>query len=329
MKRFIALASAIVGLAACDAVESGLTLRGIAPNNGEYDPLTGQIECSFDAEGSIFPLGMIMDVGYTKSWRLPIMFQNGLKGGDYVFGAGDPARQTDNKFPNAVRPLRFEILWECDSQGFSSDLEALIVPAFHPTLPFCLDRRADVNAEFVGFDVVEARGASVEPGEAGLAVVGVVPYQLGVAFDDALRIATLADRCCRVPGSNCDGQNSSDPACGELEDIFATLAPGELSVPSTAANAPSRDLLRFRPFAIFDGNYIQSVDPRYEESAESPFYQLRFRGVLEGVTTIGDSVVSDEIVEGVGLCRNCGSVGAGGKRVVNVNSHTACYGVDL
>ncbi|MBI4817624.1 MAG: hypothetical protein HY791_15285 [Deltaproteobacteria bacterium] len=327
MKRFIALAA--LGLAGCDAVESGVHLVGIASNQGLFDPLTGSVTCTFNADSLIEPLGIVLDLGYSKTFRLPLIVENGLKEGDFSVGGGSNERRSVERFPHDVRPVRFEIRWECDSQGFSSDLEALIVPAFHPTLPFCLDRRADVNQEFVGFDVVEARGRSIEPQAPGLAIAGVVPYQLGVAFDDALRVAVLADRCCRVPGSNCDGQNTSDPACAELEDIFATIAPGELSVASTQANTPSRDLIRFRPFAIFDGNYIQSIDPRYEESAQSPFYMLRLRGVLESVNPVGESLLSDEIVQAVGLCKNCGNLGGLAKRVPFVTDHTACYGINL
>ncbi len=295
MKRTtLALCSATALMAGCDAVDNALLIRGVVT------PGTG---CSVEA-GDVFQYNLVLDTASYRTMSLPLSVQNTLSVVPLDLGSMGVTLEVDNN--NSITPLRMELRWECDSNGFSSDLGALVLPAFNLRDPFCLDRRDDTQT-FVGFDFAQAEGSAIPPEEDGVAVVRAIPQQLGDAFDDLFTIAEYADSCCRE-STGCDGQATSMASrCSELLARFSALDPTGrfgLSVQSSQAGQASRDLARFRPFAIFSGDYWLQFEAT--PALVGATYPMRLRGFLEGVTPDGQTQVSNEAAIGIEVCKNCG-----------------------
>jgi hypothetical protein len=295
MKRTtLALCGGMALMAGCDAVDNALLIRGV------LTPGTG---CSVEA-GDTYQNNLVLDTANYRTMALPLSVDNTLSVVPLNIGTMAAALDTQNN--NSITPLRMELRWECDSNGFSSDLGALVLPAFNLRDPFCLDRRDDTQT-FVGFDFAQAEGSAIPPEEDGVAVVRAIPQQLGDAFDDLFTIAEYADRCCRE-STGCDGQATSMTSrCSELQARFSALDPTGrfgLSVQSSQAGQASRDLTRFRPFAIFSGDYWQQFETNPPRVGAT--YPMRLRGFLEGVTPDGQTQVSNEAAIGIEVCKNCG-----------------------
>jgi len=325
MKRLTLLTLA-AGILACDVPDSGVVIRGVLGNT--EDLMAGSaLKCTFEADDepeAAFLL--VLDTAYTLQHTYPIQVENLLGGEERNFGTmTDPAFVED---PNWLQPLRMDVRWECDVSGFSADLGPLILPTFDPALPFCLETRAEANESFRGFDVVSVSGQAIGPRDKGLVFASVVPYDMGRAFAEALDIATFADSCCRE-STNCNGQNPGAPGCAALEAIFRALDPtgATLQVPSPDPTQPSEDLLTFRPFARFDGEYNLVVDPASGDSETGAMYPMRFRGVMEFVNNGGDLVTSTEYAETVRFCRACGPKISATVRNPFYDDSNACYAI--
>ena len=291
MKRLVWVSAMAFGLMACDAVDSAVIQRGVAEGPG-VGAAPGSA-CLFKAGGNSV-VGIVLDTAVSYRLSLPISVSNTLAIVDRNFGGANFA--IEEAAPNQITPLRYEVRWECDATGFASDLGALIVPTFNPKAPFCLNARADTSSDFIGFDFVPVEGGLIDPSSDGVVVARVVPYQLGQAFADTFRVATLADDCCRnSPG--CDGQSQTQ-SCRDLADVFNALDPRKdfnLSVPSQTAGQASPDLARYRGFSVYDGTYMIGVSTENLNSALGATYPLRVRGVLEVATTDGYTLQSNEL----------------------------------
>ncbi len=310
MNRISLLTACGLAVTACDAGETSLVVLGIAIASS--DPSAPTV-CAVKASETEFGPPMVLDTAVSYKMSLPFSVTNNLDA---------------DTLTNMATPVRMEARWECDSNGFTSELGALVVPAFDPRRPFCLDRRADTTEDFVGFDFVPLRGGAIAPATAGLSTAKVVPFQLGAAFDEALQIAVLADKCCRKPMSGCDGQdNTANSECVQLTDIFTALDPDGrfgLSVASNQAGTPSSDLLFYRPFAVFDGSYDASITTHdHGVLALGARYPMRFRGILEYLLQDGRSITTNEHMVEISVCRNCGP--AAGPTTRNPHTIDPCY----
>lgn len=301
MNRVIAAAVLSTSVMGCNAIDTSVIIQGVVP------PELGMGGgCTFKPSDE-FVSNIVLDTAGSFQLLLPLAVENRQPAIEDDLGS--PSTPQVIPFPSDWTPLRFELRWECDSNGFTSNLGALIVPAFHPSLPFCLDKRADANQEFVGFDVVPAEGGAIAPEEIGVAVIRPVPFQLGQAINDTFRIAVLADECCRLANTNCDGSDQTPGnSCKTLQDIFATIDPMNLSVSSGKAQQPSEDLLTFRGFSVFDGSYAARTNSTPDQPLIGAFYPMRLRGTLEGMNGDGSLVTSSEIGQQVGFCRTCGQI---------------------
>lgn len=268
------------------------TILGVSKVDAPIDEATGLVtSCNYEASESAFTTNILLDTAAALQLTLPFTVRN------------DAAQATDE-----IRPLRMNVRWECDSNGFSGNIGPLVVPAFDPELPFCRSTR-DEEELFVGFDAVPASGATV-PGAGGLAVVSaqVVPFALGSAIDETFQIAALAEQCCfETRTSNCDGQ-SSGLACTRLSEFFAALDGDGSRLQVGATTGPSEDLVRFQAFALFNGDSACLRDRALCDSStvQGPAYRMRLRGELEFLGAAGELWGSDEVTTDIDFCRNCG-----------------------
>lgn len=316
----------MTGLAACSIPDTNVRIVGVAATSGEIDDATGLVsECVFDSGDDFEPSGLILDTAVSLQISLPLRVQN-----DTVQAAIQVQQQPvqiNLTPPTSIRPLRMDVVWECDSNGFSGDLGPLVLPAFDPVVPFCLDKRADTQ-NFVGFDVVSASGGSIDGGGGrGIANVGVVPFAMGQAIDETFRIAALAEQCCfETRASNCDGQ-STGLSCTRLTQIFQALDPTGSSLQVAVQAGPSEDLVRFQTFAIFNGENLCARDRTLCDSSflQSPAYKMRLRGVMEFLKADGALVTSDEYTKDLSFCRNCGYWNGQQKFPEFSNPNMQCY----
>lgn len=294
-------------LAACSVPDTNVRIVGVAMTSGDIDDATGIVDkCEFDSADDTEPSGLVLDTAAALMVSLPLKVLNDTVQAD-IQVQQQPV-QINLSPATAIRPLRMDVVWECDSNGFSGDLGPLVLPAFDPVVPFCLDKRADTQ-NFVGFDVVSASGAAIQGGGGrGIASVGVVPFAMGQAIDETLRIAALAEQCCfETRASNCDGQSNALP-CTRLTQIFQALDPTGSNLQVAVQTGPSEDLVRFQAFALFNGANLCARDRTLCDSSflETPAYKMRLKGVMEFLKADGSLVTSDEYTKDLSFCRNCG-----------------------
>jgi hypothetical protein len=274
-------ASLGLALIACNAPDTSLLLRGAVV--GERDMMTGA--CMFDPEGGENLLGIRLDVETQLSLYLLVRADNTLTPPITDIDS-DPDDQL--KYREDITPIRFDYRWECDSLGFASDLGPLYLPQFSTTQPFCLDNRDDTTKSFVGFDVINATGASIPAGATGGVEIRPIPAQLGLAIRDMFALAALAEGCCAT-AAGCEGvQNGANQACSDLAAYFADVG---------IINNQVEEAQRYRPFSLFNGN----AGPAAMLGVGAPTYQLRMRGVLEGTTGSGDTITSNEYIQDIGI----------------------------
>lgn len=311
MNRLNLLLSGALVLTACEVQDTSVTILGIGL--AEFDAMKGT--CTLQASEDDFNHKLVLDTAASFSLIVPLTVRNSLP---------------EDPYPGAVTPIRMESRWECDSDAYATELGAFVVPTFDPRRPFCLNRRTDTSGGFTGFDFVPLEGPAISGQTVGLSIAKAIPYHLGAAFDEALQIAVLADKCCRTPQSNCDGSDTTPGGeCSRLRDVFATLNSGsrsELKVESDAPGQPSGDLQLFRPFAVFDGSYDLSI-PNHDHSGLllGANYLMRFHGIAEYLRQDGDSLTTNETAVEIGVCRNCGTVNSGANNQRNPFSHDPCY----
>lgn len=289
----LSIAFGALALAACEDVDSTLTVLGAAAS--EEDNV-----CVFDPEGEDYLLDIHFDAARNDSLALALRVQNNLQGGLIDLG-GNAVGEDNLTIPAAVTPIRMDFRFECDTNGFSDELGALFVPQFSTDKPFCLQKDA---REFQGFDVVQASGKAISPNnEIGIAFVRPITVQLARAFGEVFLLAGLAEDCCQSIPGGCTEDNlrnvptTGNDACGELQDVFETIAPSKLSVNEID------DVQKFRPYSLFD--WSNAVPPGRPPATIGVSYPMRLRGVLEGVTGDGSIVSSTEYYETVNICANC------------------------
>lgn len=301
MKRLSSALALALFTAGCSVPETGLAILGAIPPDGET--------CVFSATGDIFTSEATFDSELALGLSVFFRVRNDLTGAQVDIGTMDNPRLLTP--PNVVTPLDFDARWECDSNGFSTNVSALILPAFSPDpeQPFCLNRRSEIT-DFKGFDLVPASGGGISPnGGQGVVQVEAIPRDLGQAFDDLFKIAALADACCTVPNTGCSGTDMTPGGpCAQLAQAFATLDPDGtfLTVQAPSADQQSEDLITYAAFARFNGDHITARDPQVQRSLLAPSYPMRFRGFLEGLSGDGSLVRSTEGSIKINVCRSCG-----------------------
>ena len=280
------LAAGALPFLGCDAPDSSLVILGvIAP---DVQDMMGSVSCEFDAATEDSVLGLSIDVAQQLSLLLVLRVQNTLQASMVEI---DDEPENFISYSEAVSPLRFDFRWECDSVGFSADLGALYVPQFSVNQPFCLDNRDETGGSFIGFDVIPATGGTIPAGGFGAVEIRPITPTLGLALNDMFTLAALAQGCCSSTEGCAGVESGANMECVRLQSLFNDV--GILQNQTEAAQ-------RYRPFAMFDG----AVPPA--DQFPSNTYQLRIRGFLEGVTTSGETVTSNEWAQDIGIGRNLG-----------------------
>jgi hypothetical protein len=307
----------------CGVSSTELTIEGV------LFPMSMGGTCSFPIAGpaaATLAGPMVFDTARSLSTHMPLNVENRLDNLNHDLTSGKPDPSVVNNV-NTVSPLRMDIRWECDSIGFRADLGPLVVPAFDFVKPFCLDKRSQTTSTFVGLDVIPASGDTIPPGDNwGMVDITPIPYELGQALDELFTVAAYADDCCRN-SQDCSGtgqagcgmagpgvQCAAGCSCCLVDKLFATLDKNQMQrTPFSQGTPQNKDLVRFAPFAEFNGDYwVKNVEtanggtPR-EVGDE---YQMRMRGVLEGVISDGTLVSSDQFAWEFDLCKQCGAYDA-------------------
>ena len=146
MKKYW-LAGLALATTACNNVETALLIKHAAAADDT---------CVFEEGGDAVLPNITFDATSGDALSLFLRVENLLQGGQINYGSDEnPDLQT---IPNTVTPVRFDLRWECDSNGFSDDLGDLYLPQFSATESFCL---SDDTRDFVGFDVVPATGNTI------------------------------------------------------------------------------------------------------------------------------------------------------------------------
>ena len=283
MKK-LGLGACVLSLAACNNVDVGLVPL--------YVPAPELMDgaCTFDPTGEQL-LFIRTDVSQNRALSLQVAAENILDPIEVVIQQDGPMEVF--RSPNRIEPRRFDYRWECDSSGFTNH-GPLVLPAFDPSRPFCIDDRDETTRDFVGFDVIPASGNAIGPGDTGLIQIRPVTPQLSDAVLEVFQIAQLADQCCDT--GNCSQPESGvDPnqgACRQVQDLFNLTDPtGSLNVQRSA------DLLRFAPVSIYAANSRTGIAP-------VPF-NMRLAGRFEGIKPEGDLVTSTLYEEEIGFCIGC------------------------
>lgn len=274
---------AVIPFLGCESSETSLVVHSVLLP--ELDMMTGT--CMWDPASEESIVRLSIDVASQLTMFLVLRVENTLTPAVVEIDE-DPADAWT--FSESITPLRFDYRWECDSIGFGSDLGPMYLPQFSVNQPFCLDNRDDTTRNFVGFDVIPATGSTIMPGSFGTVEVRVVPAQLGIAVNDMFALAELAQGCCDSTDGCAGVENGANAACNNLAAFFNDV--GILQNQTEAAQ-------RYRPFSLFDGN-----TPPSNAGLPTPYYPMRLRGVLEGVTGSGDLVTSNEWAQDIGFGRN-------------------------
>lgn len=277
---------AMVLLAGCNnASETVQVLRTLLPQ----DPM----KCTFTPSGEA-ALNLHFDVATQPTFSTYVAVRNEMEVTTYNIGTSDRPDLFISE--GQVTPLRLDVRYECDAEGFSSSLGPLVLPRFDPKRPFCINQS---TRDFVGFDVVLAYGGAID-GQGGLGIVGSTPisHVLTDGINDVFNFALKASDCCTSIGGCTEANLKTAPLgagtkCGDLQAAFDDVAgAGNLSAVSVG------DINEFLPYAAFDGT-------RGTQRVEVPTYPLRIRGIFEMVSNTGDLVNSNEYNDVIHICRNC------------------------
>lgn len=307
MRKLSIVCLSFFALSCSEVFENGLSLeRALLPDDDQ--------ECVFSPEGAVLG-SVVYDAYFQRTLNLVFAVRNLLQGGSIEFTEDNAVPDTFN-IPGSVTPVRMDVAWECDSNGFGAGLSPLYLPHFSATDPFCAPER---NADFEGRDVVPVVAGSIAPEESSVVFVELINGQLGEAIRDTLGMASRADACCSADPQGCEdevlAQKANDPACTELQSLFDGAAgPGVLSAQSQT------DVDRFRPFAVYD----YSDRPRPPLQRVGPSYFMRVVGTLEGVTPDGRLVTAAPYPQTISICARCGVDGPDVDELADTTASPPC-----
>lgn len=214
---------------------------------------------------------LVFDLAASEKLRLPLVVRN--------------------DWGSTIAVKEMDLSWDCNATGFMLGVSPLYVPSFSVDVPFCRDTH-NPDAPFVGWDVVATTGAPIEPGATGIVWVEIVPSALGEAMSEALELAVLANVC---EDGNLNGVDLSTPECQALATRLGEVVPG----------APVGQTLvsRYARYAFADGDFALQGDPN--PPALGTGVRLQLRGLVRGESG-SDDIFSNEIIQAVDICRNCG-----------------------
>jgi hypothetical protein len=262
--------------------------------------------CNYMTNGMVAVGYMQFDAFSQSQFVVTLKVRNNLQAQTINFGN---MMNPDNfVVPSEITPLRMDVAYECDTNGFAEDIGPLYLPQFSTTEPFCINRP---TKSFVGRDVVLAYGAAVQGnGSEGLVSVNVIPPELGQAFADLFRLAQLSQKCCASTGGGCTdadlaaANQGMGSDCGNLQAAFDQIT----GVPKKLSATSSQDIQKFLPWGQFDANVVKPTmcSPVSGVACLPPTYSMRVRGILEGITGDGSTVSSTEWEDVVHICGHCG-----------------------
>jgi hypothetical protein len=303
--RTLAAALALAGtLGACDASNQTVQALGIPAPEEEMN------RCTFSATPDFYLANVSLDTAASFGLEAPILVANRTVAPQ--LNVGDPQTITQNVL--TWQALRFVTQWQCDVTNNTNSAGPLFLPAFDTQVPFCLSDRSTFG-DIIGQDVVGATGPAIGPAERGFASTTLVPTELGSAIDQLFELARQTDRCADAvtgvtPGVNC--ANATCMQCDEMKAAFTQLGLNAV----VQGNEPTGDMVKYQPFALFDGSYITGKvnSPFQDVLNNSPYYTMRLTGVLQGRLSTGADMETNEISLSVDFCRSCGQLGAGTQR---------------
>lgn len=298
-------ALALVGtLTACDASDQTVQAIGIPAPNIQMG------QCTFSAQPDFFLSNVALDTAASFGIEAPILVAN--RSVAVPINVGDPQIITQNVL--TWQALRFVTQWQCDVTNNTNSAGPLFLPSFDTQVPFCLSDRSTFG-DIIGQDVVGATGPAIGPAERGFASTTIVPTELGSAIDQLFELARHTDRCADAvtgvtPNVNC--ANATCTQCDEMKAAFTQLGLNAI----VQGNEPTADMVKYQPFALFDGSYITGKvnSPFQDVVNNSPYYTMRLTGVLQGRLSTGADLETNEISLSVDFCRSCGRLGSGTQR---------------
>ncbi|MGF1511558.1 MAG: hypothetical protein ACFB9M_18850 [Myxococcota bacterium] len=254
-------------------------------------------ECEFDPTSNPTLLALTFDPSFTGSVRLFADIQNNLVAPDVIV---DEESGEVLSTPRDILVEEFAVQFQCDSSVFSG----LTNPFFllDTLVPFCFDTR-DTDADAIGFDVVPV-AANVQSNTQSTVTTPVITPFLGAQVNTVFAFATQASACCDVAGAppgctdltNTGSLGSSpNPACMDLAMGLESGLVEPFQIPGLL------ELARFtRAFATPPDIGSQGAPA----SLNQPLLLTVF-GNYRGVTTSGNTVVSNDAVFQLGICRGC------------------------
>jgi hypothetical protein len=291
-------------LTACDASDQTVQAIGIPVPEVEMGV------CTFNARPEFFLSSIALDTAASFGLEAPILVANRTVAPQ--INVGDPQIITQNRL--TWQALRFVTQWQCDVTNNTNSAGPLFLPSFDTQVPFCLSDRSTFG-DIIGQDVVGASGPAIGPAESGFASTTLVPTELGSAVDQLFELALQTDRCADAvtgvtPNVNC--ANATCMQCEEMKAAFTQLGLNAV----VQGNEPTADMVKYQPFALFDGSYITGkVNSPYQDVLNnSPYYTMRLTGVLQGRLSTGADQETNEVSVSVDFCRSCGQLGMGTQR---------------
>jgi hypothetical protein len=216
---------------------------------------------------------LVFDLAASEKLRLPLVVRN--------------------DWGSTIAVKEMDLSWDCNANGFSPGEGPLFVPSHDLDVPFCRDTHQP-NRPFIGWDVVATTGAPIEPGATGVVWVEIVPSALGEAMSESMDLAVLANVC---EDGNFHGVDLSSPECQALASRLDEVLPG--------ASINNTRVSRYARYAFADGDFALEGDPN------PPMFgtglRLQLRGLVRGESG-NDDIFSNEIIQAVDICRNCGVV---------------------
>ena len=228
-----------------------------------------ETDCDFEGEAPpVISDSLVLDLAVSETLRIPVAMRN--------------------DWHDTLSLKQMDLRWECDSLGFGAGLSPLFVPSFDAASPFCLDSRS-TTGDFVGFDVIALTGAPILQGENGVGWAEIIPAQLGQALIQTIDLGVLADVCVQE-------QRTSN--CPEFVDLYQQAGGG--------SNVDDLIVRQYASYAFMDGRHRlsdQSMPPQLSSG-----YKMQLRALSRAEDSEHDSVFSNEMIQLVEICRNCGNL---------------------
>jgi hypothetical protein len=271
--------TAVLGAFGCDNPDGGFVFN-------RY--LTIEDECVFETGTNATLLGYTYDPDFQDSLALFAEMANNLTVPPTVV---DPITGELLDNPRDILVQEFAFQYECDGSLFSGASQLFLPGPGTSLLPFCFDPRDD-NASANGFDVVPV-SANLQSNSLGLIKTTAVSGFLGAQFRSLFDLSVDVEQCCA------DGNEAACAAgdVGSIQDNNSPMQCANLRNAVMTGQFAANQISDIRTFARFD----TTITP----PPLTPSIILSLSGSYRGVTTVGNTVVSNDARFQVELCSGC------------------------